>query len=132
MVQAMERGMLAKRVSDYLKRELRNRRITQEAFAEMISTSPRTVRRWLSDGIHNLETIEECIQVLGITAGDIFADAVVSPTALQDHCCLPMSVPIGHFLSCCALFFYVLIELLKARNKSKHKNGRKKSCITFQ
>ena len=79
MVQAMEVGTLSKCAGSYLKRELKSRKITQEGFALMIGTEPRTVRRWIRDGIHKLEIIEEIARTLNVSVWDILAEAGMSP-----------------------------------------------------
>ena len=54
----MDKGLtLSRYAGNFLKKELRRRNISQEAFAERIGVTDRTVRRWINNGINSLENI---------------------------------------------------------------------------
>ncbi len=59
------------RVGKRLRRELRNRNLTQEQFSEMVCVDVRTVRRWIGSGIDSLDTIGFVASCLGVDAEDI-------------------------------------------------------------
>jgi len=67
---------LSLQVRRYLKRELRHRGITQEAFAEQIGVSDCTVRRWISGDIHSLEAVAEIASALNVNARYIFNEDI--------------------------------------------------------
>lgn len=54
--------------------ELKKRKISQEKFAEMVNSSDRTVRRWIKDGIHSVDTWEYILRVLEVHEEDILSD----------------------------------------------------------
>lgn len=57
---------LAKIVSDNLREILADRKMTQEELANILSVDPRTVRRYLKDGIDKLSTLELIAERLGV------------------------------------------------------------------
>lgn len=58
----------------FLKNELKNRGITQENFAADAGVDPRTVRRWIRDGINSVDTVWFIADFFGLTSiGDIFS-----------------------------------------------------------
>ena len=64
----------AVRAGHFLKSELGNRNITQRMFAEEAGVDERTVRRWISDGIHSVDTIWLVADTLGLASiVDIFS-----------------------------------------------------------
>ena len=56
-----------------LKRKLGQCGMTQEAFANAFGVDSRTVRRWISSGIHSLDTVAELAQYFGVSVGDILS-----------------------------------------------------------
>ena len=61
-------------VGGYLKRKLKEGGITQEAFSYDFSVDVRTVRRWLRDGVHSLDTVVEIANHFGVSVGDVLSD----------------------------------------------------------
>ena len=59
------------KVGAKLKRLLKERRLTQEEFADKFGTTPRTVRRWIKD-FPNLDTLEQLADFFGISVKDFF------------------------------------------------------------
>lgn len=74
MAQILNGITISQHVGGYLKRQLRERNTTQEEFASQIGVDPRTVRRWVSDGIHSLDVLVEIADFLGVNVRDIFLD----------------------------------------------------------
>ena len=61
-------------VGGYLKRELKRRNWSQAYFAEKVGVDDRTVRRWISEGVHSLDVTCEIADRLGVSVRDIFLD----------------------------------------------------------
>lgn len=59
------------KVGAKLKRLLKERRLTQEEFADKFGTTSRTVRRWIKD-FPNLDTLEQLADFFGISVKDFF------------------------------------------------------------
>ena len=57
---------LAKIASDNLREILADRKMTQEELANILSVDPRTVRRYLKNGIDKLSTLELIAERLGV------------------------------------------------------------------
>lgn len=57
---------LAKIASDNLRGILADRKMTQEELANILSVDPRTVRRYLKNGIDKLSTLELIAERLGV------------------------------------------------------------------
>lgn len=57
---------LAKIASDNLRKILANKKMTQEELANILSVDPRTVRRYLKNGIDKLSTLELIAERLGV------------------------------------------------------------------
>lgn len=74
MAQINKEVTISQYVGGYLKRELRIRNTTQEQFAEQFGVDPRTVRRWISGGVHSLDVVAEIAEYLGVSVRDIFSD----------------------------------------------------------
>ena len=58
----------------YLKRELKRRGITQEEFSDKFGVNARTVGRWVRNGIHSVDTVEEIARYFGVSALDVLSD----------------------------------------------------------
>ena len=57
----------SERVGANLKRLIKESKYgTQEKFAEAIYAEPRTVRRWIKDGVNRLDTMEDIAKTLDI------------------------------------------------------------------
>ena len=57
----------SERVGENLKRLIKESKYgTQEKFAEAIYAEPRTVRRWIKEGVNRLDTMEDIAKVLDI------------------------------------------------------------------
>ena len=61
-------------VGGYLKRELKRRGTTQEAFSFDFGVDVRTVRRWISGGVHSLDAVVEIARYFGVSVGDVLSD----------------------------------------------------------
>ena len=72
MVHYGKRVSMQLRLGDFLRKSLYERGITQEQFAEQICVDPRTVGRWIRDGIDKISVVENIAQVLQIPVEDIF------------------------------------------------------------
>lgn len=58
---------LSKKVGRNLKNLIKQSKfVTQEKFALEMNVDPATVRRWISNGIKNLDVIEEIANKLGV------------------------------------------------------------------
>ena len=58
----------------FLKKELKNREITQEKFAEYIGYDVRTVRRWIHNGINQVDILFRIVSFFELKGiGDIFS-----------------------------------------------------------
>ncbi len=51
----------AVKAGHFLKNELKRRGITQEKFAEHLYVDPRTVRRWVKDGVNSVNTLWDIV-----------------------------------------------------------------------
>lgn len=60
-------------VGEYLRRELKVRHITQEAFSLDFGADVRTVRRWIKDGVNSLDTVVEIARYFGVSVGDVLS-----------------------------------------------------------
>ena len=74
MVQVSKQVAPSQQIGAYLKKELADRKISQERFATMVFVEPRTVRRWIRDGINNIDTVFLIADQLGVSIGDILAN----------------------------------------------------------
>ncbi len=61
-------------VGVFLKRKLRECGMTQEDFAEQFGVDSRTVRRWISSGVHSLDVVVELADFFGVSFWDVFFD----------------------------------------------------------
>lgn len=61
-------------VGGYLKRELKKRNVTQEEFSYEFGVDVRTVRRWVSGGIHSLDVVVEIARYFGVSVVDVLSD----------------------------------------------------------
>ena len=70
-------------VGGYLKRKLKDRGITQESFSIEYGADVRTVRRWIHDGVHSLDTVVEIARYFGVSVGDVLSDEDSVPFLFQ-------------------------------------------------
>lgn len=83
MVQISEQVAPAQQVGVYLKKELAKQKISQERFAAMVYVEPRTVRRWIRNGVNDINTIYLIAKQLGVSLWDILADCKDVPSFCQ-------------------------------------------------
>lgn len=100
-------------VGGYLKRELKKRNVTQEEFSYEFGVDVRTVRRWVSGGIHSLDVVVEIARYFGVSVVDVLSDEDGVPFYLRKK---NKEIPLGHLLSFRNLFCCVII-LLSNRDK---------------
>lgn len=62
---------LSVRAGKNLKRIIKEKGFTQEKFAEKMYVDPTTVRRWLANGIKDIDTIQRIAGFFGIELEDI-------------------------------------------------------------
>lgn len=65
--------LYSNRAGAFLRRMLRDNGYTQERFADEFGVSARHVRRWLSDGINSLDTVQQIIEFFDADIGDVFS-----------------------------------------------------------
>ena len=51
------------------------RRISQKEFAVIVDRTPRTVRRWMYEGIPTLDDLQTITEALGVSVMDILSDS---------------------------------------------------------
>ena len=64
----------SRRAGAFLRRERRARGYTQERFADEFGVSARHVRRWESEGIDSLDTLQQLLEFFNKTVKDISFD----------------------------------------------------------
>ena len=74
MAQFKHEVSIPQAVGSYLKRELKKSGITQDAFSYEFGVDVRTVRRWISDGVHSLDVVVEIARYFGVSVGDVLSD----------------------------------------------------------
>lgn len=62
---------LQEKIGKNLKSLLKQRNLTQEEFAELCLVEPRTVRKWIQNGIDKISTIELIAKVLEMKVEDV-------------------------------------------------------------
>ena len=68
-----QRLSLAKRVGKNLKNLIKNSKYkTQDKFAEVMYVDPSTVRRWIANGIRDLNLIEQIMEKFDIDFIELF------------------------------------------------------------
>lgn len=67
----MQNDYLSVRAGKNLKRIIKEKGFTQEQFAEQMYVAATTVRRWLANGIKDIDTICEIASFFDISVGDI-------------------------------------------------------------
>ena len=72
-------------VGEYLKHEMKQRGITQEAFAELIHTDPRTVRRWWKGEGVPMDILETISRLFNVPVRDIFLEWEDVPSFLHQN-----------------------------------------------
>lgn len=71
---AQEKAALSKIAGSNLAHILWRRRISQKEFAEIVGRTPRTVRRWMYEGIPTLDDLQTITEALGVSTMDILSD----------------------------------------------------------
>ncbi len=66
---------LSKIAGDNLAHMLWQRRISQKEFAVIVDRTPRTVRRWMYEGIPTLDDLQTITEALGVSVMDILSDS---------------------------------------------------------
>ena len=74
MVQKQNETSYAQRAGRNLDRYLWEKRIKQVDFAARVDRDPRTVRRWMYEGIPSLGDLEIVVKALGVSIRDILSD----------------------------------------------------------
>ena len=73
MVRTWNEVELSRNVGLYLKNQLKERKITQEEFAESVNVDPRTVRRWIGYGVHSLDVLVLIATSLDVDLRDVLS-----------------------------------------------------------
>ena len=66
---------LSKIAGGNLAHMLWQRRISQKEFAVIVDRTPRTVRRWMYEGIPTLDDLQTITEALGVSVMDILSDS---------------------------------------------------------
>lgn len=72
---AQGRVALSKIAGGNLAHMLWQRRISQKKFAVIVGRTPRTVRRWMYEGIPTLDDLQAITEALGVSVMDILSDS---------------------------------------------------------
>lgn len=81
----------------FLKKELKKRKISQERFAESVGCDDRTVRRWIHNGINQVDVLFRIASILELESiGDFFSSEDEVPCAFYVS---------GHSLPLRGIFF---------------------------
>ena len=72
---AQGRVALSKSAGGNLAHMLWQRRISQKKFAVIVDRTPRTVRRWMYEGIPTLDDLQTITEALGVSVMDILSDS---------------------------------------------------------
>lgn len=72
---AQGRVALSKIAGGNLAHILWQRRISQKEFAVIVDRTPRTVRRWMYEGIPTLDDLQIIAEALGVSVMDILSDS---------------------------------------------------------
>lgn len=86
---AQEKNALSKIAGSNFAHMLWQRHISQKEFAVIVDRTPRTVRRWMYEGIPTLDDLQTIAEALGVSAMDILY-------GLEDVHCFYKS---GNFMS---------------------------------
>lgn len=86
---AQEKDALSKIAGSNFAHMLWQRHISQKEFAVIVDRTPRTVRRWMYEGIPTLDDLQTIAEALGVSAMDILS-------GLEDVHCFYKS---GNFMS---------------------------------
>ena len=86
---AQEKNALSKIAGSNFAHMLWQRHISQKEFAVIVDRTPRTVRRWMYEGIPTLDDLQTIAEALGVSAMDILS-------GLEDVHCFYKS---GNFMS---------------------------------
>lgn len=79
---AQEKAALSKIAGSNFAHILWQRHISQKEFAAMIDRTPRTVRRWMYEGIPTLDDLQIIAEAFGVSARDILSDSEDVPCFL--------------------------------------------------
>ena len=71
---AQEKAALSKIAGGNLAHMLWQRRISQKEFAAIVDRTPRTVRRWMYEGIPTLDDLQTITEALGVSVMDMLDD----------------------------------------------------------
>ena len=74
MVKKRDGRILSERVGKYLQHMLKKNGYTQEKFAEKYNCDVRTVRRWIKNGVNDINTIDSIASFFGDTLWDIIRE----------------------------------------------------------
>ena len=72
---AQEKAALSKIAGSNFAHLLWQRRISQKEFAIIVDRTPRTVRRWMYEGIPTLDDLQAIAKALDVSAMDILSDS---------------------------------------------------------
>lgn len=72
---AQEKAALSKIAGGNLAHMLWQRCISQKEFAAIVDRTPRTVRRWMYEGIPTLDDLQTITEALGVSVMDILSDS---------------------------------------------------------
>jgi len=86
---AQKKNALSKIAGSNFAHMLWRRHISQKEFAVIVDRTPRTVRRWMYEGIPTLDDLQTIAEALGVSAMDILS-------SLEDVHCFYKS---GNFMS---------------------------------
>lgn len=72
---AQKKAALSKIAGGNLAHMLWQRCISQKEFAAIVDRTPRTVRRWMYEGIPTLDDLQTITEALGVSVMDILSDS---------------------------------------------------------
>lgn len=111
MSQLSNNGMLpSQRYGERLRLNLKLLHITQEAFSEVMHVDVKTVGRWINNGIHDVDTIDEIftvLKVLGLRGGSKSSLDDDEPFLFRKLAIFFQNTKLGHSL----VFFYFICGL---------------------
>ena len=72
---AQEKVALSKIAGSNFAHILWQRHISQKEFAAIVDRTPRTIRRWMYEGIPTLDDLQSIAEALSVSARDILSDS---------------------------------------------------------
>lgn len=72
---AQEKVALSKIAGSNFAHILWQRHISQKEFAAIVDRTPRTIRRWMYEGIPTLDDLQSIAEALGVSVRDILSDS---------------------------------------------------------